>query len=51
LKDRLRDRLRELKTGTSNDDEVDGARPQADDVFQQLPTTDGHVVRNMLRRR
>jgi hypothetical protein len=33
MKDRLRDILRELRIGTSNDDEADGVRPQADDVL------------------
>lgn len=49
LKDRLRENLKELKTGTSNEEGSDRAVLQADDVLTRLRNTDSHATRNILR--
>jgi hypothetical protein len=51
LKDRLRETLKELKTGTSNEEGSDRAVLQADDVLTRLRNTDSHATRNILRLR
>ena len=51
LKDRLRETLKEIKTGTSNDDNSNKATLQCDEVLEQLKCTDGHAARNVLKRR
>ena len=51
LKDRLRGTLKELKTGTSNEEGSDRAILQADDVLTRLRNTDSHATRNILRLR
>ena len=49
LKERLRDTLRELKTGTSNEEDSDRAAIQPEDVIDAIRATDGHAARNVLR--
>jgi hypothetical protein len=51
LKARLRETLKEIKTGTSNDDNSNKATLQCDEVLEQLKCTDGHAARNVLKRR
>ena len=51
LKDRLRETLKELKTGTSNEKGSNRAILQADDVLTRLRNTDSHATRNILRLR
>lgn len=49
LKERLRETLRELKTGTSNEEDSDRAAIQPEDVIDAIRATDGHAARNVLR--
>ena len=51
LKDRLWETLKELKTGTSNEEGSDRVVLQADDVLTCLRNTDSHATRNILRLR
>ena len=51
LKDRLRETLKELKTGTSNEEGSDRAVLQADNVHTHLRNTNSHATRNILRLR
>ena len=48
LKDRLRETLKELKIGTSNEEGSEKAILQADDVLTRLRSTNSHVTRNIL---
>ena len=49
LKDRLCETLKELKTGTSNEEGSEKAVLQADDVLTRLRGTDSHATRNILK--
>jgi hypothetical protein len=49
LKDRLRDTLKEMKTGTNNEPDIDVATLQSDEVMAQLRIIDGHANRNVLK--
>ena len=49
LKDRLRKTLKELKTGTSNEEGSEKAVLQVDDVLTRLRGTDSHATRNILK--
>lgn len=51
LKERLRDFLKEVKTGRSNPDGGLSACLQSNEVLEQLKQTDGHASRNVLKRR
>ena len=50
-KDRLRETLKELKTGTSNEDGFEKAILQADDVLTRLKRTNSHATCNILKLR
>ena len=49
LKERLRDMLRELKTGTSNEEDSDRPAIQPEDVIDAIRATDGRAAQNVLR--
>ena len=49
LKNRLRETLKELKTGTSNEEGSEKAVLQAEDVLTRLRGTDSHATRNILK--
>ena len=49
LKDHLRETLKELKTGTSNEDGSDRVVLQSDNVFTLLRNTDSQATRNILQ--
>ena len=51
LKDRLRETLKELKIGTSNEEGFEKAVLQLDDVLTRLRSTDSHATRNILKLR
>lgn len=51
LKDRLRETLKELKTGTSNVDNASKVVLQDDDVLTRLKATKSHCGRNVLQKR
>ena len=51
LKDRLRETLKELKTGMSNEEGSDRAVLQADDILTRLRNTNSYATRNILRLR
>jgi hypothetical protein len=51
LKDRLRETLKELKTGTNNEENPEKAILQNLEVFIQLQSTDGHAMRNVIKKR
>ncbi len=50
MKDLLRDTLKELKTGNSNEKGLNKATLQCDDMLGCLKTIDGHVSKNILKR-
>lgn len=51
LKDRLQKTLKELKTGTSNEEGSEKAVLQPDDILTRLRSTDSHVTQNILKLR
>ena len=51
LKDKLWETLKELKTGTSNEEGFEKAVLQPDDVLTRLKGTDSHATRNILKLR
>lgn len=51
LKERVREALEELKTGTSNSEGTGKAELQSGDVLSKLKLTDGHAKRNILSHR
>ena len=51
LKDKLRETLKELKTGTSNEEGSEKAVFQLDDVLTRLRSIDSHATRNILKLR
>lgn len=48
LKERLRETLSELDTGTSNEKRSNTAVPQSEEVLKRIKLTDGHASRNVL---
>jgi hypothetical protein len=50
LKDELCDTLKELKIGNSNEEGLDNATFQCDDMLRHLKVTDGHASKNVLKR-
>jgi hypothetical protein len=51
LQERLKETLRELKTGTANDEGGEKATNQNEEVMMRLKTTRGHARRNVLKMR
>jgi hypothetical protein len=51
LKEKVRQTLKELETGTSNAKNSKKAALQSDETLKRLKLTDGHASRNMLRLR
>lgn len=51
MKDRLRETLRELKTGTTNEKDTNNDVIQLDDVLNQIRSMDAHAPRNVLHAR
>lgn len=51
LKERLRDSLKELKTGTSNEENAEKVVIQCNHVMARLRCTKGHAKRNVLWKR
>jgi len=50
LKDKLKECLKELKTNTSNKQDTEKATLQSNHVLTQLKKTNGHVLKNKLKR-
>jgi hypothetical protein len=50
LKDKLWDTLNEFKTRTLNEEELERATLQCDEMLQHLKVTNGHATRNVLKR-
>jgi hypothetical protein len=49
LKDQLWEMLKEVKTRTSNEEDLEKATFQCDKVLTQLMTTNGHISKNVLK--
>jgi len=50
LKDHLHDTLKELKIGTNNEEGLERATLQCDEVLERLNAIDGHATRNVLKK-